>query len=101
MASTTPTIQFAKEKGATGSMEESKPPGVYLRLYSTKMCRIARLLNAPGCLKSSAIKLTLTAQSEVDFGRRRRASANAPPRWNAIPAAASSDRAENSALTLE
>ncbi|KAL5107393.1 Menin [Taenia crassiceps] len=100
-ASTSPIIQFAKEKGMNGSVEEFKPPGVYLRLYSTKMCRIARLLNAPGCLKASAIKLTLTAQSEVDFGRRRRASANMSPRWKAIPAAASTEKVGSSTLTLE
>lgn len=58
-----------------------QPEGVYLRLYSTKMCRIAKLLNTPGCLKSSAIKLTLTAQSEVNFSRRRpSASTSAQPR---------------------
>nr|CDS19609.1 dnaJ subfamily B [Echinococcus granulosus] len=101
MAPTTTIIQFTKEEEMNDFIEESKPPGVYLRLYSTKMCRIARLLNAPGCLKSSAIKLTLTAQSEVGFGRRRRASTNAPPPWKATAAAAFSNRAENSALTLE
>ncbi|VDM30730.1 unnamed protein product [Hydatigera taeniaeformis] len=98
---TTTVIQLEKEKAPNRPMQESKPPGVYLRLYSTKMCRIARLLNAPGCLKSSAIKLTLTAQSEVDFGRRRRVSTKAPSRWKAASLAASSERVENSASTFE
>ncbi|VUZ44689.1 unnamed protein product [Hymenolepis diminuta] len=65
---------------------DSKSPGVYLRLYSTKMCRIGHFLNAPGPLKTSAIKLTLTAQSEVDIGRRSRfRRSSASTRWNRIP----------------
>nr|CDS32395.2 dnaJ subfamily B [Hymenolepis microstoma] len=69
-----------------GAVTDSKSPGVYIRFYSTKMCRIGHLLNTPGPLKTSAIKLTLTAQSEVDIGRRgrcRRSSASTS--WNRIP----------------
>uniref|UniRef100_A0A5K3F5H8 Menin n=1 Tax=Mesocestoides corti TaxID=53468 RepID=A0A5K3F5H8_MESCO len=70
--------------------DDVRPPGVYLRLFSAKMSRIAKLLTAPGCLKSSAIKLTLTAQSEVNFTRRR-ASTMAAARWKPHNAAATAD----------
>ncbi|VDO13921.1 unnamed protein product [Rodentolepis nana] len=79
-------VDAPTEAEPAGAAADSKSPGVYIRFYSTKMCRIGRLLNTPGPLKTSAIKLTLTAQSEVDIGRRsrfRRSSASTS--WNRIP----------------
>lgn len=74
---------------------DSKPSGVYLSLYSTKMCRIAHLLNAAGSLKTSAIKLTLTAQSEVDIGRGRRCRrASTSSNWNRLPDCAAAPATE-------
>uniref|UniRef100_A0A0X3PM36 Menin n=1 Tax=Schistocephalus solidus TaxID=70667 RepID=A0A0X3PM36_SCHSO len=46
------------------------PLAVHLRLYSVKMSSIASLLSTPGRVNSSAIKLALTAQSQVRMRRR-------------------------------
>lgn len=51
---------------------------VHLLMLSVKMSSIAHLLTAPGRLNSSAIKLCLTAQSQVSMRRRNGAVPMSP-----------------------
>ncbi|BHF67044.1 hypothetical protein SprV_0301006700 [Sparganum proliferum] len=59
------------------------PLTVHLRLLSVKMSSIASLLSAPGRVNSSAIKLALTAQSQVRM-RRRSSTISGPSTTTAV-----------------
>ncbi|KAM7542568.1 hypothetical protein Aperf_G00000017673 [Anoplocephala perfoliata] len=95
VSQTEPPAETDIEMKSEPAVEDSKPSGVHLNLYSAKMCRISHLLNAPGSLKTSAIKLTLTAQSEVDVGRGRRCRrASTSSGWNRLPDCAAAPATE-------
>nr|VZI47565.1 unnamed protein product [Spirometra erinaceieuropaei] len=77
-----PTDVAEKPQLAPSSVCHS-PLTVHLRLLSVKMSSIASLLSAPGRVNSSAIKLALTAQSQVRM-RRRSSTISGPSTTTAV-----------------